>query len=233
MGNSKTMRGSVLTLLACFFIFFANGQKSKLSYVVSKDTVQSGDIYTKIIYVDLVVGDSILDFQVHSDGLNLKTERGSSKIEFVALHMGPTYKEIVKRKEIPLKIRLKTLKVDTVITSSTVYYTRPSPAYVRYLNEEFPFVCEVYPTSKPTLKDYSGDIKLFLRNTVLKGKTGELVLTFVVNTKGLVEFPIIHLNTFSVKEDEILQTLKLTRWTIGMKQDNYVNSLQGEIIQIH
>jgi hypothetical protein len=226
------MRKSLFAVFACFVIVSANGQDSRIRYVVSKDTVQSGEIYTKMIYVDLAVGDSILYFQVRSNELNLKTERGSSEIGFAAFHMGPTYKEIVKRKEIPLKIRLKTLKIDTVITSSTVYYTRPGPAYVRSLNTQFPYKCEVYPTSKPKLKNFSGDIKHLLCNTVLKGQKGELAFTFVVNTKGLVEYPIIHLNTFSIKADEILQALERTRWTIGMNQNKYVNSLQGEIIQI-
>ncbi len=226
------MRELLFTVFTCLISTYAIGQKSTIKYIVPKDTVQSGEVYRKTIYVDLAEGDSLLDFRVVWNELDVKPEGRSSKIAFAAFHRGSAYKEAVIRQERLLQISLKTLKVDTVIATTSVYYTRPGPAYVRSLNSRFPYKYEVYPTKKPKLKNYQGDVKHFLRSTILKGQKGELAFTFVVNTKGLVEYPKIHHNTFAVKEGKILEALLLTHWTIGMKEDKYVNSLQGEIIEI-
>ena len=226
------MRKLLFTIFTCLISIYTIGQKSSIKYIVPKDTVQSGEVYRNTIYVELAEGDSILDFRVRWNDLNVKPEGRSSKIAFAAFHRGSAYKEAVIKQERLLQISLKTLKVDTVIATSTVYYTRPGPAYVRSLNSQFPYKYEVYPDQKPKLKNYQGDIKHLLRSTLLKGQKGELAFTFVVNTKGLVEFPKIHHNTFSVKQDKILEALQRTQWTIGMKEGKYVNSLQGEIIEI-
>lgn len=112
-------------LIGLFLLFWqlGNAQKPVIKYEVTKDTVKSGDKYTMQIKALLSKEDKLLEFGVRCDGLALKTEKGTTSLIFTAAHIGSAIK--VKEKTLEISIRLKTLRVDTIIYYSRTYYTTP------------------------------------------------------------------------------------------------------------
>lgn len=223
-----------LSMLVCCVCISAScyAQQTTIKFVSAKDTLQSGEIYSRRIAVTLQPGDSIVKFEAKTWNAPVKTQKGTAEIKFVAFYSGPENTEQYVRKEIPLEVRLKTLRLDTIVRTKIVYHTSPSPAYVRYLSDnELHSQCEVYPEVKPKLLGFSGDIKGLLSKSVLKGLKGVLVFTFVIDKQGIVGNAKIHHNTYSVNEETILEVLKRTKWNAGNKNGKIVSTLVGGIIE--
>jgi hypothetical protein len=207
-------------------------QRTSIKYFTPKDTLRNGETYLRRITVALQPGDSIVKLEARTWSVVAPASKNMIDIKFAAIYMGPTDKESFTRKEVPLEIKLKTLRLDTLVKTKIIYFTTANPAFTRYASDaQLHSQCELYPDVNPKLVSYSGDIKSLLSKSILKGQKGTLVMSFVVDKTGMAGNGKIDRNTFTtITEQDIMNVLSRTKWTPGTRNNKIVNTLYGLII---
>lgn len=228
-----------MKLLEIFLLLVLTGsaticrcQQTYVAYVVEKDTLKHGQKYRCDAVVHLADGDSIIQYEVTRDGMPQTVEQSRAHIEFVAYQLKPPFfRDTREVKEFSLQIKIKTVQLDTLMEQRVPYVVKSGPAYLRFLSEhKLSWDAVVYPDKEPSLMKQKADPGEYLLSTLLKGKKGELVITYVVNTSAKIDNVNIHYNSFPTSEEEIIRFISGLAWSVGENKGKPVNTVSDIVI---
>jgi hypothetical protein len=225
------MKGSTNIILILSFLLTSiasNAQKSSIEYKIEKDTVSHGEIYKNDVTVRLAPGDSLLFYEVSLWGFKTPTIEGNTAHVRFSPVFNNSYSIRVMESEYALRLKLKTLHIDTLIRTTTKYYVLPSPAYLQWQGDASLHDAVVFPDTPAQLVGKTSDIKEMVSSTFLKGQRGSVAFSFVIDTNGTTRQLSMRHNTFeSITKEKLQQFINKTKWTAAKHNGKIVKTVYG------